>query len=58
MVSGLITRKLAPAGHLTGGKHNILFADLCDGNKISGYHRMRPCGIGIENRLGEPGQGK
>ena len=58
MVLGLSKRNPVPAGHLAGGKHNTLSADLCNGNKTTGYYRMRVSGLRIENRLGEPGQGK
>ena len=58
MVLGLKTRKLALAEHFTGGKRNTLLADLCNESKISGYYKMRACGMRIGNRLGESGRGK
>ena len=56
--SGLRTRRLALAGHLTDGKHNTLLVDPCNGRKTGGYHKTRACGMRVGNRLGESGQGK
>ena len=58
MVLGLGTRKLAPAGHLAGGKYNALSADLCNANNMSGHYRMIASGLRVENRLGKSSQGK
>ena len=58
MVLGLSTCNQVPAGHLAGRKHNTLSADLCNGNKTSGFFRLITCGLEIEKRLGEPGRGK